>query len=137
MSNLQILKNVYAEWNETKGRSRQRWLDLMAANVTFISLAAGRPGMEFTKECHSIEEVKEYFAGLDREWQMIHYTPEEFIEQDDRIVMRGSCSFKSKINGDKTFETPKVDIIHFENGKIRRFYEFYDTAKVLAAASGS
>lgn len=132
MSHTDRLKLAYKEWNDSKGKSHSHWLELMADDIVFHSLAGGQPGMEFTRKCHSKKDVEQYFSGLEAAFEMDHYTPEEFIEQGDRVVMRGSCAWTSKLTH-KWMETPKVDIFHFENGKIKRFYEYYDTAKATAA----
>jgi len=44
------LKEAYRLWDETKGGSAERWVDLFAdEGVRIRSLAMGRPGMEFTQ----------------------------------------------------------------------------------------
>ena len=46
--------------------------------------------------------LKIYFE----EWEMIHFTTEEFIGERNRLVMLGSCGWKHKQTG-KTVESPK------------------------------
>jgi ketosteroid isomerase-like protein len=65
---------------------------------------------------------------------MIHYTVEEFIAQGDAVFMRGSTARRNKRTG-RTAETPKVDFWRFRDGKAVEFYEYYDTARVIAAAA--
>jgi len=50
--------------------------------------------------------------------------------------MRGSMAWRNKHTG-RTVETPKVDYWRFKDGKVVEFYEYYDTARVLAAASSA
>jgi hypothetical protein len=38
--NVAKLANAYRQWHETKGRSEQVWLDLMADDIKIRSLAA-------------------------------------------------------------------------------------------------
>lgn len=132
--NIAKLQEVYRQWNDTKGASIQAWLDLMTDDIRFRSLAGGAAPLEFTLECRSKEDVGRYFQGLGADWEMIHYTPEDYIAQGDRVAVRGSCSFKNRKTG-KIFETPKADFFTFKKGKIADFFEFYDTAKVFAGAS--
>ena len=132
--NVKLLRDVYQSWNNSKAESVALWMNLLADNVEWRSIAEGAPGMEFTKGCCSKDEVAHYFEQLGSEWAMIHYTADEFIAQGDRVVMIGSCGWKHKRTG-KIVETPKADIIRMKDSKIVEFYEFYDTAKALAASA--
>jgi ketosteroid isomerase-like protein len=129
--NLEALKEAYRMYHETRGGNVHTWLDLMADDVCFRSLAGGAAPMSFTLDCRSKQEVQRYFQGLLSEWEMVYYQPDEFITEGASIVMRGRCAFKSKTTG-KVVETPKADFFRFKNGKIAEFFEFYDTAKAFA-----
>jgi uncharacterized protein len=129
------LQEAYRLWHETKGQSVQQWLDLLADDVCFRSLAGGAPGMEFTRHCSCREEVASYFEMMAADWEMVHYTVEEFIAQGARVVMLGSCAWRHRRTG-RTVETPKADFFTFKEGKIIDFLEFYDTAKAMAASMG-
>jgi ketosteroid isomerase-like protein len=63
---------------------------------------------------------------------MIHYTTEPFAVDDDRVVMLGRTSWRNRHTG-RHFDTPKVDLATFRDGRVVEFLEFYDTAMVLAA----
>jgi uncharacterized protein len=127
------LKEAYRLWNETKGGSAEGWLDLLAdEGVRIRSLAMGRPGMEFTEERRNRAEARQYFEGLAADWQMIHYTTEEFVVDGDRVVVISRCAFRHRRTG-KVVDTPKCDVWHFRQGKAVDFFEFYDTAQTLEA----
>jgi hypothetical protein len=64
---------------------------------------------------------------------MIFYRIDEFIAQGDRVVAIGSTSWRNKATG-KVVLTPKADIWRMKNGKAVQFSEFYDTARLIAAA---
>lgn len=130
--NLKSLKKAYRRWDETKGESVEVWMDLMADEVEFGSLAGGAPGMEFTEQRKSKAEVAEYFAGLSVDWKMHHYTPERFLCDGNWVVMIGRCAFECRTTG-KVVETAKADVVKFRDGRIVRFFEFFDTAAALAA----
>jgi ketosteroid isomerase-like protein len=106
----------------------------MTEDIQFRSLAAGAAGMEFTRASARKEEVKDYFSQLTKQWEMIHYTIDEYIAQGDRVVALGSCCFRHKQTG-KILDTPKADFHKFRGGKICEFFEFYDTAQAIAAAT--
>ena len=129
--NLAKLKDAYARWHGTKG-DEQVWLDLMADNVQVLSLAAGRPGVEFTRPVRSKEDLRRYLAGLRQDWEMIYYRPDEFVADGERVAVMAMTSWKHRKTG-RTFETPKADFAVFKDGKIVEWYEFYDTAAVEAA----
>jgi len=126
------LKDVYARWNESKGADEKGWLDLMADNIHILSLAAGAPGVEFTKEVRSKDDLRRYFQGLREGWQMIHYTPDHFMVDGDRVAVLSTMNWRYRKTG-REMKTPKADFIRFEDGKIVEFYEFYDTAAMQAA----
>ena len=90
--------------------------------------------MEFTHSSTCKEEVKHYFSQLTREWEMIHYTIDEYIAQGERVVALGNCSFRHKQTG-KVLDTPKADFHKFRAGKICEFFEFYDTAQAISRAT--
>ena len=130
---LQRIQSAYAEWSAKKEGSFEHWMDMLADNVDFHSLAAGKPGMEFTAVCHCKDDVRNYFLGLAQDWEMQHFTPEHYIAEGDWIVMRGSCSWRNR-RTNKVVETPKADFMRFKDGKVVEFHEFFDTAAALAAA---
>jgi ketosteroid isomerase-like protein len=126
------LRDAYDQWNKTKGQSTATWMSLFADNVRLRSLAGGRPGVAFTNEVRSKGDMVKYFAGLLGDWEMIHYTTDEFIVDGDRIAMRGSTAWRHRKTG-RELETRKADFVTFKGGKIVEFEEFYDTAGLLAA----
>jgi len=130
--NLAKLKDTYRAWHDTKGKSVDMWMDLFAENVRLRSLAGGRTGAAFTQEVRSKAQMGQYFGGLLNDWQMIHYTTDDFIVDGDRIAMRGSTAWSNRKTG-RVVETRKADFVTFKDGKIVEFEEFYDTAGLLAA----
>jgi ketosteroid isomerase-like protein len=132
--NVDILRDAYARWHDTKGGSVDHWLTIVADDINFGSLARGLPEMAFARTYRNREAMGGYFKGLLSEWEMIHYTVGEFVAQGDAVFMRGSCSWRHKRTG-RTVDTPKVDFWRFRDGKAVEFYEYYDTARVVAAAA--
>jgi ketosteroid isomerase-like protein len=130
--NVALLKQAYARWVETKGDSGDHWMTLLADQIKFGSIAQGAPGAAYLTAYQSRNEVVQYFSGLKNDWDMIEYVTENFIAQDDRVVMLGRCSWRYKKTG-KVVSTPKADCWRFQNGKAVEFYEFYDTAQLRDA----
>ena len=133
-THVSLLKEGYNRWHDTKAGSVDYWLSVMTDDIQFRSLAAGAPKMEFTRTCACKEDVKNYFAQLTSEWEMIQYKIDEYIAQGDRVVALGSCAFRNKRTG-KVLDTPKADFHKFRNGKICEFFEFYDTAQAIEQAT--
>lgn len=132
VENVAKLREAYQNWNDTKGGSVGHWMDLMAENVQMRSITDGTPPMPFMKKKNSKSEAAEYFTGMADDWEMVHFTVEEFIAQGDRVVALGSVAFRHKKTG-KVAESPKADVFRFQDGLIVDFYEFFDTAKAFAA----
>jgi uncharacterized protein len=132
--NVEILKDAYARWHDTKGGSVDHWMTLVSDDIQFGSLAQGAPDMMFARGYDNREALRGYFDGLLSEWEMIHYTVDEFVADGDAVFMRGSTAWRNKKTG-KVAETPKIDFWRFRDGKAVEYYEYYDTARVFAAAS--
>lgn len=133
-ANIEILKEVYRQWHETRGGSVDHFMGIVDQNISFGSIPRGAEPLAFAKQYDSRDELKNYFDALLNDWTMLHYTIDEYIAQGDAVFARGSCSWTNKRTG-KTAETPKVDFWRFRDGKAIEFYEYFDTAHVAAVAT--
>lgn len=133
-THIELLKQAYRLWNDTKAGTVDHWLALMTDDVEFRSLAGGAAQLEFTRTSTGKDDVKRYFAELTSQWEMKHYFIDEYIAQEERVVALGNCSFKNKRTG-RILETPKADFHRFRGGKICEFFEFYDTAQAISCAT--
>jgi ketosteroid isomerase-like protein len=131
-ANVEKLRRAYHRWNETRGASVQDWLDLMDDGVSMRTVGDGVPPLEFTKRRTGKSNAQHYFSGLAADWEMVHFTPEEFIAQGDRVVVLSTVAFRSKKTG-KVAESPKADVFRFRDGKVVEFVEFFDTLGAVAA----
>lgn len=127
------IRALYAEWGRSRGSNVDAWMELLADDVRLRSLPDGGEGLEFTKHGEGKEAVLRYIAGLAEEWEMLDYTVEQFVAQDEHVVMLGHCTHRNRHTG-KTVETPKADVLRVRDGKIVEFREFFDTARVSAGA---
>jgi ketosteroid isomerase-like protein len=132
--NVDILKQAYARWSETLGGSADEWLQICSETISFGSIAQGPEGAKYLTEYRSRDALKDYFAGLERDWQMIEFATEHFVAQGDRVVMLGRCAWRYKKTG-KVVWTHKADSWRMKNGKAVEFFEYYDTAQVHAAVA--
>ena len=132
--NVEMLKQAYRRWSETLGGSVEEWLQICADSIVFGSIAQGPEGARYLTEYRSRDALKEYFAGLERDWQMIEFAAEHFVAQGDRVVMLGRCAWRYKKTG-KVVWTHKADSWRFAGGKAVEFFEYFDTAQVHAAVA--
>jgi len=58
----------------------------------------------------------------------------DMIAEGDRVAVIGSTSWTCNATGNSV-ETPKVDVWKFKDGRAVEFYEYFDTARVFAAAT--
>ena len=133
--NVEILKEAYRRWHETRGGSVDHWFEsVLAENVSFGSVPRGAAPLDFAKQYDNTSQLRAYFDTLLAEWSMQYYAVDEYVAQGDAVVARGSTAWTNKRTG-KTAETPKMDFWRFKNGKAVEFYEYFDTACVAAAAT--
>ncbi|WP_170550638.1 nuclear transport factor 2 family protein [Ruegeria atlantica] len=133
-NNKEILSEAYQLWHETKGGSVQHWLDISSENISFGSLAQGAAPVRFTAPRNNKNEMHGYLRDLTNEWEMIHYTVDHYIAEGDFVIAVGSTAWTNKATG-KIADTRKVDVTRFRDGKMVEFFEYYDTAALIDAAS--
>jgi uncharacterized protein len=132
-NNVAVLSEAYRRWHESRGASVDHWMSICAENIAFGSLIQGAaPKVAYMTAYNARAELGRYFEGLARDWEMIEYKVDQFVAQDDRVVMLGRCAWRNKSTG-KVVSTPKADAWRFANGKAVEFYEYFDTAQVHAA----
>ena len=130
-ANVLLLERLYKHWNDSKGRSVQEIMSILAPEVSWGSLANGANAIAFTSHKTSKQDVVAYFQGLTNSFEMNFYTVDDFTAAADYVLMTGFCSFTNRATK-KTFESPKADLWRFSNQQAVEFFEYYDTAAVLA-----
>lgn len=127
------LREAYALWHDSKGGSIDHWMQLVADNISFGSVAGGTVApLPFSTYHDNRAALEGYFQLLLRDWEMIYFTAQEFVAQGEAVVMRGSTAWRNRATG-KAFATPKIDFWRFRNGKAIEFFEYFDTAGAIAA----
>lgn len=131
-THLDELRQAYQLWNDTRGASVSAWLELFDENIALRSLGGSRAELEFGTSRHGKADADEYFKELGAAWELIHFKPEEFIADADRVVVLSHWALRSRRTG-KVAKSPKADVFRFRDGKIVEFFEYFDTAAALAA----
>jgi ketosteroid isomerase-like protein len=108
----------------------QGLLDQMSDNITWqlpeiegVPVAGKRTGRD---------GVKDFFATLARDQEVIEFEPREFVAQGDKVVSLGHYKWRVKDTGRK-YISDFVHIFTVREGKIVAFREHFDTAVVAAA----
>lgn len=63
---------------------------------------------------------------------ILGFEPREFVAQGDAVAVFGSIKGRSKATG-KSYETDWAMKWHLQDGKVKKFHHFFDSAIVEAA----
>ena len=134
-TNLKNLKAGYRAWGKSKATANIAPLQaLMANSFRIASMDESAPGLAFAKDRSSKAQSLAYLTGIFDDWEMVHYTPKTFVEQDNKIAMFGKCAYKNK-KTKKTVECWIANLWEFRNGKLVSMIDIFDSAKAAVAAT--
>ena len=134
-SNGERIRAAYAQWEQSLGSDPEPFLALVAEDFEMSSVLDPPHLHELARNHYGLDRVREYFAALDADWEMIDFPTERVVEQDDTVVWIGRCTWRHRHTG-QLATTPKVDIWTFRDGRAVRMFEMFDKlAFVRAAAS--
>jgi len=103
----------------------QSILDLIGEDIEWNTPEA--TGVPFGGLRQGKASVVEFFRQLNEAEEVQLFEPIEFIAQGERLAVIGRYRARVKATG-RIIELPWIQIFTVRNGKIRRFYELYDTA---------
>ena len=132
-SNADLIRSAYENWERTHGEDPDPFLALVADDFTMASVLDPPDLHELAKDHYGLDRVRDYFAALHADWEMIDFPTEQVVEQDDTVVWIGRCTWRHRHTG-LLATTPKVDIWTFRDGRAVRMFEMFDT---LAFARGA
>jgi uncharacterized protein len=132
-SNAQLVRAAYEHWEETLGRDPEPFLALVADDFTMASVLDPPDLHELARGHYGLDRVREYFAALHADWEMIDFPTEQVVEQDDTVVWIGRCTWRHRHTG-LLATTPKVDIWTFRDGRAVRMFEMFDTLAFVRGA---
>ena len=126
------LRDAYAAWSESKGTDYQ-WLELLADDVEMRSvLSPDLPDDFAASPRRGKAGAQEYVQTLARDWEMVDFEAQRFIDGGDDVVMVGRCAWRNRATG-RLVDTPKVDVWHFERGRAVSFLEMFDSLAFMKA----
>ena len=85
-------------WGNGDDQAVSMLMENLAPDIRWCSIADGCEGAKFSRERNGIDEIQGYFEDIFEEWEMIHFTTEEFIGERNRLVMVGSINKQVKLS---------------------------------------
>ena len=131
-SNSERLRQAYQTWSDSRGTRSDQWIDLLAETIEMRSVLTPDLPDDFAATRRSLAGALEYFQTLARDWEMIDFRADRYIDGGDDVVMVGRCAWRNRATG-RIVDTPKVDIWHFEDGKAVSFLEMFDSLAFVRA----
>ncbi len=133
-TNTDRLKAAYKVWNDKKAQDGSAWLDLMSDKVRITSMASDAKALAFAAERSSRDEAVAYMTALTKDWSMVHWTPETFVSEGNRVAVFGTCAWTSKATG-KVADVRIAHLWEFEGEQAVSLTEIFDSARAVAAAT--
>jgi hypothetical protein len=126
------LKHAYALWFESRGVRSDQWIELLADSIEMRSVLTPDLPDDLAATRRSLSGALEYFQTVARDWEMIDFTVERFVDGGDDVVMVGRCAWRNRATA-RIVDTPKVDVWHFAGGEAVRFLEMFDSLAFVRA----
>lgn len=121
---------VQAAYRAFATRDIESLLALLAPDVEWGE--PDNPSIPSSGTRHGVDGVRDWLRiGNDTE-EILAFEPERFIAQDDAVAVIGRTTVRARPTG-RTYGTDFVHLIVVQNGRIRRFQEFFDTAAAAEA----
>jgi ketosteroid isomerase-like protein len=132
-SNADLIRAAYAHWAESLGQDPEPFFALIAEDFTMASVLDPPDLHELARDHYGVDRVRDYFAALDADWEMVDFPTEQVLEQGGTVVWIGRCTWRNRHTG-RLAMTPKVDIWTFREGRAVRMFEMFDTLAFVRAA---
>ena len=132
-SNAERIRAAYAHWEQNLGTDAEPFLALVAEDFEMASALDPTELHELACDHCGLDRVREYFAALEADWEMIDFPTEQVVEQGDTVVWIGNCTWRNRHTG-SVAATPKVDIWTFREGQAVRMFEMFDTLAFVRGA---
>jgi ketosteroid isomerase-like protein len=132
-SNAELIRAAYAHWEQSLGDDPEPFFALVAEDFTMASVLDPPELHELARDHYGLDRVRDYFAALAADWEMIEFPTEQIVEQGETVVWIGRCTWRNRHTG-RLATTPKADIWTFRDGRAVRMFEMFDTLAFVRAA---
>ena len=125
--NVEVVKQGYAAFGSG---DMEKLLSMYAEDIEWtIPSIEGAP---FGGTLRGRGQVAKFFVSLSEAEDIQEFTQEDYIAQNDRVVVTGRSKAVVKATG-RTLELEYVHLFTISGGKVQRFVEFFDTAAAADA----
>jgi ketosteroid isomerase-like protein len=100
-------------------------LQLFEDDIEWIGMPT--ESVPFSGTYHGKQGVAQFFVDMDQALEVQEFTPQQFIAEDDKVVVVGKGKWSVKTTG-QSYESPWVHVFTVRDGKIALFQQFSDTA---------
>lgn len=127
-----ILKDAYAARlrGDVEGMVRH------FADDAVFALAGAREASPVALRCSDCDSMRAAMAGLVGAFEFKSHDIVALVVEGDRAVAHTRVTVRAAATGEEAV-TEMADIVTFENGKIKSFLEFCDTALAAKMAAGT
>jgi len=132
-SSADLVRAAYEHWEDSLGHDPEPFFALVAEDFVMASVLDPPELHELACDHRGLDRMRDYFAALEADWEMLEFPTHQVVEQGDTVVWIGHCTWRHRHTG-RLATTPKVDIWTFSDGRAVRMMEMFDT---LAFARGA
>jgi uncharacterized protein len=126
--NIELTQQIFTAFGEGNIKFL---LNLLAEDVEW-QVAGSPEHTPLSGEYHGVEQVAHIFKTVSEFLQLQQFQPQEFVAQDDRVVVFGHAAGRI-LSTNRPVEYDWVHLYTFNNGKISKFREYLDTAAIATA----
>jgi len=126
------LRDAYALWSQSSGTRSDQWIALLSDGIEMRSVLTPDLPDDLAATRRTLSGALEYFQTVGRDWEMINFICDRFVDGGDDVVMVGRCAWRNRATG-RVVDTPKVDVWRFEDGKAVSFLEMFDSLAFVRA----
>ena len=125
--NIQLVQQEYTDF---QNGDIQSVLGRLSSDVEWI--VPQPKGVPMGGTYHGVEEVGRFFSSLGDAQEARQFEPREFVAQGDRVVALGHYAWHVRSTG-RGLESDFAHVFTVEDGKVRRFQEYTDSAALAEA----
>lgn len=129
-----ILRHAYRCWEGCCGADRNVWLDLANDDAVFHSLVSEKAAhpLALANVYRGREEIGAYFDAMEKDWELLSFDPQTFIEQGDEIAVFAIVKVRAKATG-KIAHTWISHWWSFEGNRFAKAVEVFDGTQAMMA----
>ncbi|HEY6814226.1 MAG TPA: nuclear transport factor 2 family protein [Croceibacterium sp.] len=133
LSNGARVRAAYEHWAGSLGSDAEPFFALVTDDFVMASVLEPPELHEMACDHCGPAHLREYFAALEADWEMVEFPTERVVEQGDTVVWIGRCTWRNRHTG-LVETTPKVDVWTFRGDRAVHLLEMFDTLAFVRGA---